>query len=317
MVPSQDRRATSTGVTLIIPSLGAPSLVDCLRAVTELDPPPDRTILVLSGAAETPSHLGHFELLQMDRRCGFSEAFNAAFSKVHPSTESVAVLNDDAFPQPNWIENLIRGLDADPRIAGVQGTVIDGSGTAVDGRGIALDPYGVPVQVDRGQPFGVESNGQRKVIAVSGTAALYRRSALHQASLQTGAIFDPSFGNYHEDLDLGLRLRRLGWKSTWIGGAVTRHLGSLTGGRMRWGHPWWLLANRWRALAGNLLPTTLIGGLPRFLRGELRAVRTLLRESPRAALVSLAVTAALPVLIGAGWRRSTPGPRLSSLPGAP
>ncbi len=316
-VPSQDSCPASTGVTLIIPSLGAPSLPDCLLAVYKLDPPPDRVILVLSGAAGTPPDIGNFDLLRVDRRCGFSRAFNAAFNEVHPATEFVAVLNDDAFPQPNWLGKLVRGLDGDHRVASVQGTVTDGSGAAVDGRGIAFDPYGVPVQMDHGQDFESESNGSRNLVAVSGTAAVYRTSALHQARLRSGAIFDPSFGNYHEDLDLGLRLGRLGWKSAWTGNAVTRHLGSVTGRRMRWGHPWWLLANRWRALAGNLHPTTLCVAFPRLLRGEVRAVRTLLRDSPRAVLLSLAVIAALPILIGAGWRRHTPGARLSYLPGEP
>jgi hypothetical protein len=111
-----------------------------------------------------------------------------------------------------------------------------------------------------------------------------------------------------------LRLLRLGKRAGWLGGARAVHLGSASGLSLSWRHPWWLLTNRWRALAGNLTPAALIGALPRLLRGDLRAVRTLSRGNPRALPVAAAVIAAIPLLIGGGWRRRTPGPRLQSLP---
>ena len=37
------------------------------------------------------------------------------------------------------------------------------------------------------------------------TLNLYRARALAAATLPGGAVFDPAFGSYHEDLDLGLR----------------------------------------------------------------------------------------------------------------
>jgi hypothetical protein len=99
-----------------------------------------------------------------------------------------------------------------------------------------------------------------------------------------------------------------------VGGARTVHLGSASGPSLRWRHPWWLLANRWRALAGNLTPSALIAALPRLLRGELRAIRTLSRGSPRTLPVAAGVIAAIPLLVAEGWRRRTPGPRLRSIP---
>jgi hypothetical protein len=93
------------------------------------------------------------------------------------------------------------------------------------------------------------------------------------------------------------------------------HLGSATGTSFGWRHPWWVLANRWRALAGNLSPRALLRAMPRLLRGELRAVRTLARRNPRALPVAVAVGCALPMLIAGSWRRDTPGARLTALPG--
>jgi GT2 family glycosyltransferase len=134
-----------------------------------------------------------------------------------------------------------------------------------------------------------------------------RLEALRQATLQRGGIFDPQFDCYHEDLDLGLRLLRLSWQASWVGGASVRHLGSASGPSLRWRHPWWVLANRWRALAGNLKVGALLGDLP-------RAVRTLQRSNPRVPAVAAAVAISLPAMIGRAWLRKTPGPRLTSLP---
>jgi GT2 family glycosyltransferase len=138
--------------------------------------------------------------------------------------------------------------------------------------------------------------------------------ALREAALNGTGIFDPRFDCYHEDLDVGLRLHRLGWRARWIGGARTIHLGSASGASLRWRHPWWMLVNRWRALAGNLSPFALLAAIPCLLRGELRAVRTLSRNNWRALPVAAAVTCLLPVLVASGWLRQSPGARLPAIP---
>jgi GT2 family glycosyltransferase len=318
--PQVEQRASALpddGVVLIIPSLGAPTLAHCLRTVADLDPSPDRTVVVLSGAADPPPEAATVEVLRIPHRLGFATAFNVALGKACGPAGRIAVLNDDALPPPGWLDELGGRLDADSSLAAVQGTITNDTGQLVDGRGIALDRYGLPVQVDRGQPFSADTEDSRRVVAVSGTAALYRTTALEQAAIGTDTVFDPIFGSYHEDLDLGLRLRRLGWRAAWVGGGATRHLGSETGRRLRWRHPWWLLANRWRALAGNLTPSAFVRALPLLLRGELRAVRTLVRSNPRTAPVALGVLMSLPVLVAGAWRRRTPGARLTSLPEVP
>jgi GT2 family glycosyltransferase len=302
-------------VAVVIPSLGRGALEDCLHAVRALQPAPARVIVVVSGGAALAPRPG-LEIVRSGPALGFAAACNLGFATAH-DIDRVAILNDDALPPPHWLKALNGALDGDPTLAAVQGTVTDAGGRIVDGRGITLDRWVLPVQVDRGLPVNGEPAALRPVLAVSGTAALWRAAALTAASTGDIAPFDPAFGSYHEDLDLGLRLQRLGWRSAWVGGAPTRHLGSASGAAMRWRHPWWILANRWRALAGNLSATALLGSLPRLLRGELRAVRTLTRVNLRTPLVAAAAAAAWPWLVVAGWRRATEGPRLAGLPEAP
>jgi GT2 family glycosyltransferase len=299
---------------IVIPTLGSPHLMRCLEAVAALDPAPERTVVVVSGGATVPEKPESIEVLTVEERLGFAAAVNAGIYALGSGIERIALLNDDAVPAPEWLGTLEAGLDTDPALGGVQGTVTDALGTAIDGRGISFDNVALPVQVDRGSQPAPEPAQPRAVIAVSGTASLYRTDALRQSALADGSILDPRFGSYHEDLDLGLRLRRLGWRAAWVPGAWVSHTGSATGSDLGWRHPWWILTNRWRAVAGNLTAKAVVAALPVLLRGELRAVRTLGRTNPRAMPTAAAALACLPWIVIRSLGRPSPGPRLTAIP---
>lgn len=299
---------------LVLPSLGALSLESCLQAIEALEPPPDEVLVVLSGEASQKTSTRIFSALRFPERLGFTSAVNAGISAVLSRADFVGLLNDDALPEPRWLGQLTHAFGADPMLAAVQGTVTDADGEMVDGRGILINRWGLAEQVDRGRPAEPEPGLPEDRMAVSATAAFFRAQALRDSALDGGAILDPSFDSYHEDVDLGLRLARLGWRSRWIPGARCRHLGSSTGLRLPWRHPWWLLANPWRVVAGNFRPMSALRILPGTAWGELRALPRLSRQNPRTLLVALGVAVALPGLLANGWRRTTPGPRLASLP---
>jgi GT2 family glycosyltransferase len=301
---------------IVIPSLGGQHLAHCLDAVGALDPAPKTTIVVVSGGAPEPVVPAHVRLIATRKRLGFAAAVNAGISRCAAEEPHIALLNDDAIPCRGWLGSLERALEDDPGLAAVQGTVTDAVGATIDGRGIALDGTGLPIQIDRGGSPAPEPSASSRILAVSGTASLYRARALAAATLPNGAVFDPVFGSYHEDLDLGLRLRRVGWAAAWVPGAWVGHAGSATGRRLGWRHPWWVLANRWRALAGNLTPAALLRSLPRLLRGEVRAVRTLARDNARSLPTAASLLVALPWIVARSLTRPSRGPRLDRLPEA-
>ncbi len=302
---------------VVVPSIGSPSLTDCLDAVLAQSLPPERVVAVLSGPASRRPVPGPVLAIRRDRRLGFAAAVNAALADLPDPTTAVALVNDDVLLDRRWLERLDAALAADPGLGSVQGTLTDGGDPArVDGRGIRFDRWGLPVQVDRGLPGVPEPARAAPLAATSATAALYRRAALDAVRLADGSLLDVAFGSYHEDLDLGLRLGRLGWRASWVPGVPSRHGGSLSGRRLRWRHPWWVLANRWRAVAGNLTAFGVLRALPRLARGEVRAVRTLARSNLRTLPVAGVAAAAIPVIALRALARPTPGPRLDRLPEA-
>jgi GT2 family glycosyltransferase len=299
---------------LVIPTIGADSLAECLQSVRLLKPAPDEIVVVHSGGSQAPFVDCSVQILNFSQRLGFAGAVNAGIAQAIDRADAIAVLNDDAFPASDWLGRLHDFLGNHPRAAAVQGTVRSGDGTTIDGRGVAFSRFGLPLQVDRSIGTDAEPASSSQRIAVSATAALYRTEALAQTALADGAFFDPAFDSYHEDVDLGLRLGRLGWQSWFVPDAVCRHLGSHSGAHRGWRHPWWLLANPWRVLAGNLDPRSTMLALPRMLVGELRAAARMTLDNPRTALVVPAVLAIMPALLASGWRRQSAGPRLTALP---
>jgi GT2 family glycosyltransferase len=297
---------------VVIPSLGAACLGDCLEALAKQSVAA-RVVVVLSGGA-VPLDGDEAEWLVCSDRLGFARAVNRGLDTVLDACDVVAVVNDDAIPDPRWLETLVEALAVDASVAAVQGTVLTGDGSRVDGRGLSFDSFGLPVQRDRDRPADSEPGIPEAIAGVSATAALYRATALRAVRFADGAVFDPAFDSYHEDVDLALRLLRLGHAARWCPDARCRHLGSATASGRVWRHPTWVLVNRWRALAGNLTPWTLFRLLPRLLRGELRAVRTLARTNSRSPLAAVGAWLRWPAVCAGALFRATPGPRLRGLP---
>ncbi len=303
---------------MVIPSLGAPSLGDCLTALSGQTLQPDRIIVVLSGGALPPNAGAEVMMILDDHRLGFAAAANRGIQAVTADTGFIALLNDDAEPSPKWLETLVSILKSHQQLSAVQGTVIEADNPRlVDGRGLNLDHLGLPIQVERGAAADDGNRGIEDRLGVSATACLYRSKALEAVRFKNQSVFDEDFDCYHEDTDLALRLLRLGLRSAWVPGAPCLHLGSASGNRRTWRHPWWILSNRWRALAGNLSPLAFALNFPRLIRGEFRAIRTLTRRNKRTIPVAILVLAALPLIKIQGWLRSTPGPRLPHLPSGP
>ena len=155
---------------------------------------------------------------------GFAPGQNKFFAEA--KTELVMLLNPDAVMTPTFIEELIKAFD-DPKVGAATGKMIkpeknEKGETIIDGTGIII--YKSRRARERGQLEADHGqyDSQNNVFGVSGSAPIYRRSALDAAAVN-GEYFDPEFFAYWEDLDLSWRLQLAGFEARYMPKAIIYH----------------------------------------------------------------------------------------------
>jgi len=159
---------------------------------------------------------------RLDENRGFAAANNLGARLARG--EWLAMLNADAFPEPDWLEKLLRAAERNPEFSFFASRQLQAnSPQLLDGAGDALHISGLAWRRYASWPaaqFGLEPE---EVFSPCAAAGLYSR----QAFLQVGG-FDEDFFSYHEDVDLGFRLRLQGFRCLYVPDAVVQHVGSAT-----------------------------------------------------------------------------------------
>jgi GT2 family glycosyltransferase len=164
------------------------------------------------------------QALFLSRNSGFCEANNLAFAKAQG--EWIALLNNDAIAEPDWIETMLRHGDPAARIGMLGGKILFVEpGNVIDKVGHLIYWDGQnrgrgTMEIDEGQ-----YDRDEEILWPDACAAIYHRRIFEE----TGG-FDESFFAFGDDADFGLRARLLGWKAWYVPGAVVHHRHSATAG---------------------------------------------------------------------------------------
>lgn len=168
------------------------------------------------GSAEAARAAGaHF--IDLGENRGFAHAVNRGMAEA--GGERVAVLNNDLKLAPDWLEKMA-ATDA-PFVAGK--VMAWDSMEILDATWDLLSHSGVPMRAGCGKRDSVYWNRRREISLAPWTAILLRRD-YWQA---TGGL-DESFESYLEDVDIGMRGLKLGFRGLYEPGAVAWHRGSST-----------------------------------------------------------------------------------------
>jgi GT2 family glycosyltransferase len=152
---------------------------------------------------------------------GFAGGVQAALETV--STRYVALLNNDAEAEPDWLASLVAHLDEHPEAAAVTSRMMltDRPGV-LNNAGVRLLADGHGADRGLGEPDSGYPRAE-EVFGFSGGAAALRTSVAQDAG-----GFPRPFFLYYEDTDLSWRLRLAGWTVRYEPGAVVHHRHSAT-----------------------------------------------------------------------------------------
>ncbi len=165
-------------------------------------------------------------LIRNSHNVGFAAGNNQAIRRT--PARYVVLLNNDAIPEPQWLETLVSSVQAAPPSVGMVASTMlfSHKHDIVASAGISLHTDGVALDRAIGMPAGaLEMLGTRPVFGPSAGAALYSSALLRDVGL-----FDERFFSYLEDADLAWRARTRGWKAAHAPLARVTHEYSATGG---------------------------------------------------------------------------------------
>jgi GT2 family glycosyltransferase len=229
-------------------------LAACLESLRRQTFAPFETIVVDNGSIDgSPDVAREFgvQLVCNPENRGFCAANNQGIAIARG--EYVALLNNDAEADPDWLAALHRACSQAPDIGMVASKVLVWEDPRrIDKAGHLIFPDGQ----NRGRGAGALDRGQfdheEDVLWPDGSAALYRKSMLDHIG-----GFDEDFFAYGDDAELGLRARIAGWRCVYTPAAVARHHRGSTLGK---GSAWRLeLIERNRVLlAMKLFPWSLL-----------------------------------------------------------
>jgi GT2 family glycosyltransferase len=208
---------------------GAGCLPRCLDALAR-QTYPDFEVLVLDNASTDGSADGveqrwpGFRLVRFERNLGFAAGNNrgAALAK----GRWLAFLNNDAFPEPDWLAGLAQAAAEYPEYAFFASRLISAANPQrVQATGDVLHASGAAWSRDNGLPADQAQRPMEEVFSASAAAAMYARQAFQDAG-----GFTEAFGSHLEDVDLGFRLRLRGERCLYVPAAVAAHVGGASYG---------------------------------------------------------------------------------------
>lgn len=220
------------------------------------------------------------EVIETGENLGFAGGNNVGMRMaLEGGAEWIYLLNHDADVTPDFLVEALALARARPEAGAVQSLLlladepelINSAGNSIHFSGIGF--------CDRfREPAGAVHEPQ-EITYASGAAVLYRAAALREVGL-----FDETLFLYHEDLDLGWRLRLAGWTAVLAPASVVHHHYAFSRNTSKY---YLMERNRWLVLGKHLSARSLLVMAPLLLAAEAGIVATAIsggwaREKARA-----------------------------------
>ena len=221
--------------TVIIPNInGKGWLKDSIESIYAQTEQDFSLIVVDNGSTDESLELArsysarpNFTLIENGRNTGFSHAVNQGIALAQ--SEYVALFNNDAFAEPEWLAELLAAAEQDKKIFAVQSLMIRHfERELADDAGDYVTWMGFACKTGDGRRAS-RYNRPRRIFSACGGAALYRKSILDEIG-----GFDENFFAYFEDVDLSWRANNAGYKNVFCPSARCYHICGASTGAVRY-----------------------------------------------------------------------------------
>ncbi len=176
--------------------------------------------------------------------------------------EWVFLLNPDTEVEPGFLEEALAVATADPGAGAVQSLLLlDPERDRINTAGNEIHFLGFGYCGLYRAPRAEEPAVPREIAFASGAASLWRAATLREIGL-----FDEALFLYHEDLDLGWRLRLAGWRALVAPRSVVFHKYEFSRNTEKY---FLIERNRYLVLGKNLSARSILVLLPFLAAGEL------------------------------------------------
>jgi GT2 family glycosyltransferase len=203
---------------------GKKFIAECLDGLRKQTYKDHSIVVVDNGSNDGSLELVHrkypeVKTIPLAENLGFAVANNRAIQSI--GTQYVALLNNDAVPQPGWLENLLKALEMNPAagMAASKMLLYDRPDT-IDRAGDIYTTAATALLNGRGQPSN-NFNNPAWVFGACAGAAVYRKRLLDDIGL-----FDEDFFLLYEDVDLSFRAQLRGYRCIYVPDAIVYHKAS-------------------------------------------------------------------------------------------
>jgi GT2 family glycosyltransferase len=235
--------ALNPNFSIIIPNFnGALFLNDCLQSLVNSisrvktkfeiilvdNASTDQSLNLFSQYQKKYLNLASFKLIVNSRNLGFAGGVNPGI--INSKYPWVVLVNNDLTLSPNWFKTILQNFSlVNQKTAAIYGLVLTKDGKYIESEGLSFNYSGKCQNINNLQPY-LKTTSLRKPALIWGAPAslvIYR-----QEILKLVGYFDPDFFAYEEDVDVALRLHKLGYQTLYLPNAISYHLGSGTSRKM-------------------------------------------------------------------------------------
>lgn len=212
-----------TKVVVVIPNWnGTDFIKECLSSL--LDQTSQPQIIVVDNGSEDNSvdiisKFKEVELIKLPENTGFAGGVNSGITKaLEDNFKYIALFNNDALADKNWVETLIEAADQHPEAGIITGKFVRLDKKHLDSTGDIYTAWGAPYPRGRNQIDSDQYDKPEYVFSATGGASLYRAELFKDIGK-----FDEDFFAYYEDVDISFRAQLAGWKVWYEPKAMAYH----------------------------------------------------------------------------------------------